>query len=571
MPRITLPLNVAYESIIRPVCVGIARDVMRVCNMPADTPLILPGEYGQAPQPGTTLGSDVSGEVKFDSFRHVVCTADDTLRSESLRSQIVRQNEFPPILEDRALGISLRPVYVQSDVTLSFKYVCSTKQEAEKWLANFAAAWAEDRTAIAHEVKYDIPIQDGLLSLMFYLHGLREKTAGYGDTFVQWFKSMQKRQITTLSAMDGDPNKLMMSVPEKQAPVTGYFNFDQLPKEQKVDGNTTWEIEWTYKTMYNRCIKLYMVYPMMVHQSHISKKYFSSKPRFGIEEVQKEGAIGVMAFDYMDKHINEYTPPNDGLRVPYYDEWTPALRSQPSFSVAAITWMVGLDPANPQEILDLNTLPDFRWTPEMEAYLKANHSVLHLNGYAACFFTLYSGDVPVDPSLITIDENLVVRSTKPLSLRNSYHLRLSFPTRYSVFTQNALRTMQVHAMAVLQIFQSIVPNLDVEWAIRRLLDGKYLNSGYIEWFYRYLQDHSIGHRNQPGPIDTARPGDIVDESRQPGGRDPGDYSGSNWDSGNVDDSLPETGVNPFRQRRRGPKYVQFLAIIALHRKDDKVA
>ena len=544
MPRITLALTSNYENISRPVAMSVARDVMRVCNIAGDTPLYMKGEFDTINQPGSVTGG--GDDVHFESGKRMIVTCEDSLKNDSVMQQVVRQNDLPPILEDRKLGVSLRPVYMKSDVILAFKYVCATRQEAIRWRDEFAVKRAENRTSISHEVEYDIPISDGTIALLAHLHERREAIAGYGESFSQWFQAIQLKKVTMAGTRDGNNKNLTLVVHEKQAQITGWFDFTDIPKERKVNGNSTWEIEFNYNLTYDRCTHLYFVYPMVVHQQHIGADYFDAKPRFGVEELQKTGSIGITALDMMNEYVNYFPEPAGGLRVPYYDEWSPPKSSQPPFSVPIMSWMIVLDPDDPQDILDLTTLPDMMFVTEIDTLLRETHAGLTTRGQSPILFTLFSDDNPMAESVITIDEHLRVRATRPLDMRKSYHLRLSFVTDYTQLSKATVLTMKTHALATLFLFQTVVPVLDVQYAVMHLVDDRFLSTNYIIWFYQYLIDHGLGCFNQGGNRTEGRAstnpnwrGGIVGVGSNKGGRgkslptkhgprDASFYTGSNW-------------------------------------------
>lgn len=557
MPRITVPLVDNYSIISRPVAMGIARDVKRLCAIDEDTPVYMPGEFEQINTPNTAQGE--SGQAVFESYARLMVVAEDFTRNESVLNQVVRQNDLPPIISDDRLGISVRPVYMQSDISLSFRYIAATRQQAIKWRDEFAARRAENRTSISHEIHYNIPIQDGVINLLAHLHSLREKIAGYGESFPDWFQSIQKRDVSALGTQNGDYEKLLVTVPEKQVEITGWFDFNEIPREVKVADNSTWEIQFTYKLMYHRCTHLYIAYPLLVHQSHISKQFFDPLPRYAIQDLPKRGGIGVQALDSINGNFGGLPPPKDGIRFPAYDEWIPAPRSQPPNSVSAMNWLIKLDPKDPQDLMSLTQIPDLRFTLEMDTYLKLIHTKLHKRGGGLCFLTLYANDLPIDESILTIDADLNVRATKPLDLRRQYHLRLSFPTAYFLFNKATIREMQEHWVAALQVFQSIVPALDVEYPKTLLLADRYLPETYIAWFYKYLQDHRIGFEDG-----TGGPGGHVNTGTGEGGGLPqgggidgiggpgGPNSGDNW----TDSIWKRRGMN-------GMHLVQWLSITHL--------
>lgn len=612
MPRITLPLTTSYENITRPVAMSIARDVMRICNIHQDTPLYIPGEFEQVNQPGTAMGQ--SDEMRWQSETRIYGTVTDIIKNDAVMQAVVRQNEQPPFLEDRQLGISVRPVYIPSDLTISFRHTFSTRQEAIRWRDEMAVRRAENRTSMSHEIQYDIPISDGVLSTLGHLHELRENIAGYGQDFTNWFRSMRRAMFVMIGTQDGREDTLTMMVRQKQVHITGYFDFSDIPQEAKVDGNSTWEVQFSYRLQYDRCTHLYFAYPLVVHQQHIGEAFFDSSPRFGVEEVNKNGSIGITALDHMNEYVNSFPPPMGGLRVPYYDEWIPPKSQQPTYTVPVVSWMIVLDPEDPQNILDLTDLPDMQWALQVDTLFRLFPGKLTVRGQSPVLFTLFCDDVAMDQSILKIDESLHVRTTRTLDMRRSYHLRMSFVTNYSLLTPDAVNDMKRNAMATLLIFQTVWPTLDVESAVKGLLDDQYLTTNYIVWFYQLLMDHGVGMFNQgghihegPGGRDLRWKGGIAGVGRNQGGnvskgptpkgpKNPSLYTGSNWrqnlseggysnpdgSGGNGTDGEWGNGGNggnnggnngggdwdindPTWQNRShgGPHYVQFLSIFTM--------
>lgn len=580
MPRITVKLASNYENISRPVAMKIARDVMKVVDIPDTTDVFMPGEFEQIGQAANR--TDQGDDVQLESYRKVKVTVTDRIRNESVMNAIIRQNEMPPMLVDPKLGIFVRPVYIPSDITMNFTYTAPSRVEVTQWRDEFAARRAENRTSLEHEVTYDIPMQDGVVRILAHLHDLRERTAGYGEDFLTYFKGMQRRPFGTVGTLDHVVEKSTIVIPEKQVNVQGWFDFSDIPVEEKVDGNSVWRIEFTYKVMYHRATHLYFGFPMQVHQKMISAKLLDKRERYSLDELKKNGPIGVTALDIIRGNYNFSPPPADGIRFPSYDEWIPGKRRQPMYTVPAMTWMLQLDPKDSQELINLTQIPKVRFTVEVDAYLRKMHAVLHRKGGSSILFTLFADDTPMSEEMLTIDEHLNVRATRPLDLRRQYHLRLSFPTFYSLFSDAAIRSMQVDPKATLSVFQTIVPALDVEYAMGILLDDKYLPKSYIKWFYKYLQDKGIGFDNggdsgPGGSINTgggeagALPGGGNNGDGGSGG--PGGNGGSN--GGNGGTGIP--GVDPgnggnwgpgdhwSREGMNGNKYVQYLGIVALRK------
>lgn len=582
MPKITHALVSSYENITRPVAASVARDVMRFCSIPQSIPVYMPGEFDRADQAGSKEGDSVA--IRWRSNRRMIVVVEDTIKQDALLSVITRENEQPPFLEDRRLGFSLRPIYVPANMSLSVRYICATRQEAIRWRDDQAVRRAENRTALAHQIDYSLPLSDWALGLVAHLHQLREGVAGYGDSFAAYFKSVQRAPVHVIGTQDHRAETRSLMIPQRQTAITGWFDFTDIPKETKVDGNSTWEVQFTYNLQYDRCTHYYIAYPLVVHQQHVGADYFDAAPRFGVEELEKNGSIGITALDHMNEWVNNYPQPVGGLRVPYYDDWLPPKANQAQYTVPMMSWMIVLDPNDPQEILDLSLLPDMRFVEEVDTFLRATHQHLTARGRSPLIFTLWCNDIPMDQSLLEIDKHLRVRVNKPLDMRYNYHLRMSFVTNYSLLYESCIMDMKRHAVASLLIYQTVVPMLDVEIALEHLVDGQYLATKYIIWFYQFLVDHGYGCFNQGGHRSqvlgrSRNNANLLESQRSVGSRrvvrDASFYTGSNWRLNTADGGLSSsTGEwlddtewyydesNPdLRHRRRRPKYVQFLAIM----------
>jgi hypothetical protein len=567
MPRITTPLAVNYQNIQLPVATQIARDVMKVCGINENTPLYMMDEFDSIKQRGS--GPNAETEINFNSSSQLIVTAKDTLQNESITNQTVRTNDQPPYLEDRRLGFSVRPVMLVSNLQLTFKYRASSRREAQAWRDEQAVRKAEYRQAMHHEINYNVPIHDGVLALVAEIHSLREKIAGYGESFPEYFNSIAKMEFSADGAPDGDVEKLTTVVPFKQDEISGWFEFDEIPQETKKDQSSAWEIEFTYNIRYNRCTHLYLAYPLMVHQSLISNQYFSKERRFGLEDMEMNGSIGLAALHQVLKR-NEMPPleATTGMRFPHWDEWMPGYRKVVARTVPAATWMISLDPKDTQDIINLEQIPNVRFTLEQLTYMKSTFATLGRKGGASLLFTLYSDSVPMSERLLTIDKDLNVRTVVPLDLRKQYHLRLNFPTLYSDFTPEALIGISEHPEATFQIFQSMVYALDVEKAREKYVSEGWLSRDYVKWFYGYLYDHGRGSDGNPandgtGGSNTTRPGPGNDNL--PGGSIPGTggIGGNGGDGsfpgGGVPGSGPGGGGGTYHWV--GGRWVQWLAVM----------
>lgn len=489
MPRITLRTHGGYESITRPIALSIARDVMAATGIKEeDTRLLIYGEFGFSEQPGAKIGED--GEVGYGTSSRMDVTMEDTPRYQSILSTHVRTPEHPPILEDTRLGIAVYPIYVDSEITLTFTFKGKNKEEVKKWQDDFMIRRAEDRTVLSHELQYYIPIQDGVWELLSHLHALREKTSGYGDTFDEYIRSIQCHPLTTRSRVDGDMSTSMVSIPKKDIQVTGWFDFLEPPKAERDEGGTRWSAEWSYKALYKRCTHFHIVYPLVVHQTHISSKYFERTKVFAYEDMPRTPGLVVRAHEII-KERSAPTPTmmRGGLRYPEWDDWIPDPNCRVEFGIPQITWLVGLDGNEPRKLFDLKTMPELRLTLELEAYLRKYHDRVTVRRKAAVIIHVYKDNRIMDEDSVYLDKDLVLWSKNGLDLRHMYHVRLSLVKQRNYLNVDAVKSLVETPESAWGILKTIDPSMDDDVFQESMISEKYINPEYIDEFYRAVEEN----------------------------------------------------------------------------------
>lgn len=605
MPNFTVPIANTYDAITRPVSVMLAKEVMRICMIDEKTPIRIAGERGVTSQPGSDLYKQ--DELRFGSNASLYCTVDEVVRNNQLFATPVRTNEYTPVILDSKLGVVVRPVYVQHDLKLEFKYRAPSKHAAERWRSERMLRIAESRAAMQHTFLYNLTLNEGVLGLLHHIYTLRETLAGYGDSFVEWFKSIQVREFYTAGTMDGDVGKSTLMVGERQAHLCGYFEPGDIPKEVKEDDTTVYEVDFTYSISYMKPVHWYVRYPLMIHQQHVSLDYADITPRYSVDDLdQNLASQSWNALERIRWSVQGRAPQAEGgLRYPYYDDWF-VPTDHVDYSVPVISWMIALEPLQPQYVVDLKDLPDMDFTDHFTAYLKATHAGLTEKGKSLVRFTLYEDNSPLAQEYLYIDSELNVRTKEPLSLRKMYHLRMSFSTSLLGMACSVEPMLLNHPVAALEMFQTLLPMLDVEWAWRNAVtsDGK-LDKRYLYWVMHTLEQKRIGFKSQSqaplrrnvflNPIPEVTP--IVENKLSRyiptpiGPKDPGTFSGRNapeptpklslpfeMDS---DDEVDEVDIKgllaqpmtptytdalPMLNNRRAMQTVQYLAIFAHKRK-----
>lgn len=568
MPKITVRLPNEIELISRPVMARIARDVMAITRVDSDAKVMILGTEEVIETNNSKLNQ--YDEPLFGGENNVVVSANDVTRFESVMSRFVRNHDEYPFFEDRRLGFSIRPVYVESDVTINFRYTCSSRLEALRYRNEFIARTAEDRFFLQHQIDYNVALPNSLLSLMAHIWELREQTHGYGESFPEWIHSIRMQPISLSGTLDGDINKSTVTVPVTQPGPTGIWDLNGPVQEEKDSGKTTYITEFSYRVQWRKCTHLYVDYPLVVHQSHIGSKFFNRKEKIGIEELPKKAGISVTAFDIMDGISNRRLPSIDGYRYPSYDDWAPNPYSVPKSCMSIMTWLLQVKPNKDNFILNLNAIPELRFTLETLELMKSNPDLLTRYGTYPIYIRIYGGQSALEDSKIYIDDDLKVYSTEPLDLRVPYHVRLYGATSCRKFDERGFVALQQNPEGAFQMFLSLEPNLDVEDGRRQLHYGNVMARGYIQWFYSYLSDNVIDTHYREIDVDSKLGGMVPWDVNNNIPLDPGSNEWKDWMGLTPEEreekypNLTEESVWKLSMKSR-PKQVQYLAIVSKKR------
>ena len=497
MPSFTIPIANTYDAISRPIYTHIAKEVMNLCRIEqGDAELFLPGERGVVSQPGTA--ETLNDKIRYTSKSRVYCEVNDTVRHDQLYTTKVRTTDQVPVLYDESLKVSISPVYVQHDLELRFTYLADSKHKALQWRENMATRIAEVRHANYHVIKYSLTLNEDILILLSQIHLLKENVAGYNETFTEYFKRLQVREVIARTTIDGDPSKAAFQIDEQQGHISGYFDNGELSEGERKDDNILYETEFTYKLSYLKPTHWHIQYPIMIHQQHMPLDFVDTKPNYTLDDYDQ--GLADPSWRAFERIRWRCSGPSNavrgGLRYPYYDDfWKP--QNDVAWSVPIVTWMIGLEENNPQLVLDLRDLPDMDFTPNMLAYMKDHHELITKPKKALCFFTLYENEHPISEELLTIDHNLIVRTTKPLNMRSVYHLRFSIHTSHEYLPKEVIHEVCRYPIAALEMAQTVLPNLDVEWAIETKIDHDIgeLEVSYFIWVMEDMMRKGLGQGN----------------------------------------------------------------------------
>src|SRR5574343_1322401 len=352
MPRRISELNDSYMGITRPVAENVVAHILKVTGLSKNTPIIHQGPTHTAQLEGSNLEGSLN-TARFGQSERLFIEVREGFVEEDLLTMQTHAKEAFSLFRDTALGVELRPLYSQTELTVSIVFRAGDRPSAERWRNGLRRKIAEGLMAMTHEINYYYIIPRNLIGLLVDIHQLRENVAGYGEDIQTWFKNCWNPRATTLVNMAGKAPELAIN--ETQVGCIGYFDFESPPEHEKKEEGSVWEISLDYKLRYDKPISVYAQYPLIVHQQRLGERWFD---RLGPYTNQHEKLAPSVSRNAYNALVAQHTPPRIpavcGVQFPTYDDWLPHNKTPHTSSVFRL--LIQVSQSDLHDVVNINQL-----------------------------------------------------------------------------------------------------------------------------------------------------------------------------------------------------------------------
>lgn len=421
MPIISLEVPETYDNITRPVNIAIVKDLINRLSLPNHANIRYGGGAEAIAQHGSLLANK-NDPVTFPYGDLVHVEIEEEYVEENLLSTAVKTPDNMVIFIDNPLGVYLRPVYTKTRTTISFRYRASDKTTAMRWRDSIRRRTTEGKQAMLHEVIYHYSVPDAFFAILRDIHLKRETIAGYNEEFETWLLNNFTDRLTTLSNLNGQ--KGIPVIGEKQIGVQGWFGFVTEPeKADKTREGGSWEVGFDYTYEFDKVTAVTMAYPIVIHNQLLDPKYLPEEKPYDLYEQPRRPSLSGHLNEYFSPLSKNLTPTPETLVIPSNDDWAPTALNLKTYPF--ISLLIGIDLDDPTFIVNLKDMGEFSLSDEVLEFLSLHHD--KLPHYLALPFHLafFKGKNLVDATNITVDIDLNVRTTIPMSPREMHHLQFS--------------------------------------------------------------------------------------------------------------------------------------------------
>lgn len=461
MPRRIDMIPDKQDSIIRPVAIQVARQLMKILNIPEEVTLFFPGIWEEGIQTGSAVNSQQNDPSTFKYSKRFQIEVTEKAVEDRVMATAVHRRENHAIFLDKALSVAIYPITVGTQMEFNITYRAKTRTEAKKFRDDILVHFGEGRSDYFHELDYHYNIPYDQMDLLKDIHALREAKSGYGESLETWINEHITDRATNTATIIGSQKKV--SIREKQISPTGFFDFAGAPEEGTKDREgATINVEFRYTLTYDQVVGCVVQYPLSIHGQFIGDRWYSMPNASGtiIAPIRRNrapslsrGYFDVIAHQTPNWERLQYEP----VKTPYFDDWKPDYRLP--FTTCLIQAMVGVDAATPRTLFNIDDIEDFKFDYVIKEFLmsEAAYACDFKNSIFHC--ALYEDYNPMDDAALRLQPDLTFVGGRDLDPRKQYHIQISLLHTLNSLSYGARERLRNSGEAGVRILEWLQQNL----------------------------------------------------------------------------------------------------------------
>lgn len=432
MPITILPIEEIDEAIIRPVIVGVTRDILEKMALPKDIPVMFKGNANQFIYQDTEFDSrkQMSSNDRFatDTLLYLETTIEDN-ENQLLSTPVIRPEERSVFI-DKDCRVYMTPAIVNKKVDIQFK-MTGTEKEVERWRATLRRKTSQGVIDLVHKVDFHYPIPAFFMYVLVEIYNKRNQIAAVGDTLEDYLANHFVQPYRVIANQLGEGT--LFTIPQAQIPLYGFFDFGTNPPKPEKDSDVgLFSLDFTYSFYFDCPENVSLAYPIQVHNQLLAFEFLKTKeiPTL-VDDFLKHGSISNETFkSFMGGGLphNEYRLAyHPGLSTPWFDDWLDDSWN-PNGYITLTRSLIKVNPTDRHEITNLGSYNNsWHFNRVVLSYLKQTRASLGTVHDSLFLVSIYRWGNLLDLTKIEVDENLNARYMgEELSLTTNYHMVVSF-------------------------------------------------------------------------------------------------------------------------------------------------
>lgn len=405
---------------------------------------------------GSYIDSDhnTPPSVAYGSYSKITIDATEEENPDYILSMSSIRNNELPLIEDKKIGLEIKPDHSMKLVTVNFTYRSSSENAVNDWANNILRRLNKSINYMPHEIEYELLLNREYIALIYELYNKREAQEGYGQSFPEYFKEVCKCPHILKTTRDGD--EYAISFERTAATIYGSFDIEKRPELKRDEELNIYETTLTYQFEYFKPHSLIAKYPLVVHNQTINPFWIDTNSLYDAtkypgysNEVNKRFA-GVLKRNRMESNY-------EAIVQPHFDDWNS--ETKVSGMTLLFRTMCQITKDDTSKIVDLNNLGKFKLTDNYKENISKYSNRVTYRAKWFVFLTAYEDDFMMSQEDLYLDENLILRSKKPLDLRKTYRFAIYTLVDYTVLDEETYKAMEKEPKYIYENVVSIDPTI----------------------------------------------------------------------------------------------------------------
>jgi hypothetical protein len=407
----------------------------------------------------------------------------------------VHDKPMKPIFVDRSANVYAVEHQLPCTMTLEFSLQFKDREAAFSTISTINNTSLKDSVINYHDLVYEYPVGVDLTYCLSQIFELRKVALGT-MTFAQYLQGGSNMAIQYIQSRTKNERELVIKRQDIQAYGVLEYN-ETAPGIQEQDSSMDrFVVNFTYTIQFARPDVLRLYFPTVVENQMVPKWML---------RVQEQNYLAQVYGAFQEKSITGYLRNNLSnipvvVRLPEYDDFRPPAKSPAILSGFAEFFdaILLLDTPGPTvvDMMDLGT--DIELNPIAVEIMKLHgQEIFQTTGLYNV--AVYCNDLPVDPSCLSIDSNLVV-TVNMTNLSKRYHFVISEAQNIGMLSRKWMQTLIQyrtffpvtiiknlnvliskgycyidHHNKLLQLIQYQIHNLSIDTIIATLISAGHLN------------------------------------------------------------------------------------------------
>lgn len=459
MPIIPLEIPETQKTITRPIVMEVVKQFSASIGLPTNLLIQFAGDAASIAQTQSTIDREKEPNTFNHNQQYIISVEEDFNDDKSL-STVVNRPDNIVFFQDKKLGVSMKPAYQRADVTINVTYRTQDKAQAQLWVNTVKRKVGRGRDDQLHDFQYHYPIPAALIYMLCVIYDLREANQGYNEDIGKWFRDCFSEKMTVIDNQAGKHPTFVIR--ENQTRVLGYYEFTHdVPQFEKSGDAGAWMVSFTYKFSYDKCQQVVLQYPLMIHNQIIPGQFRDDSVYlpYDPDQIISEASMSTDVMDFFNRYKNAKNPwaQRPGLPIPYFDDWLPDI--EPANTQNILRLLIGVNPADRKEVIDLSQLGNWRFSAVSRAYMKDQPQTLTQLYENVFKIDLHRGYQLTNNADLLVDNDLKVTYDPQMDEREYYHLTVGILTNLDMLSAAAKARLCKHGAFTIKLLKTLDPNI----------------------------------------------------------------------------------------------------------------